>query len=98
MLFQQNNACPHTAAAMQRAVCGVQQLPWPARNTELSPIDHVWDMMKGERSLSPEPISTIAELRQQMQDAWDNIRSRTDKTYIFLRIQDDPYFFFPKFM
>ena len=27
VIFQQDNACPHTAAAMQRALRGVQQLP-----------------------------------------------------------------------
>ena len=46
VLFQQN-ARPHTAAAMQYALHGVQ-LPWPAGIPDLSPIEHVWDMMKSE--------------------------------------------------
>ena len=29
--FQQDNECPHTAAATQRALRGVQELSWPAR-------------------------------------------------------------------
>ena len=40
---------------------------------KLSPIDHVWDMMKRELTLSPEPSTTVAELRQWVQDAWDNL-------------------------
>ena len=50
VLFQQDNARSHTAAATQR---GVQQLSWPARTPDLSPI-------------SPEPATTIAEFRQQV--------------------------------
>ena len=62
VLFQQDNARPHTAAVTQRALRGVQQLPWPARSLDPSPIEHVWDMMKRELTLSPEPATTIADL------------------------------------
>ena len=30
-------------------------------------------MMRRELTLSPEPVTTMAELRQQVQDAWDNL-------------------------
>ena len=30
-------------------------------------------MMKWELALSPEPATTIAGLRQRVQDAWDNL-------------------------
>ena len=43
VLFQQDNACPHTAAVMQHALYGVQ-LSWPARSSNLIPIEHIWDM------------------------------------------------------
>ena len=62
VLFYQDNAYPHMAAATQCTLCGVQ-LPWPARSPALSPIEHVWDMMKWELTLSPETATTIAELR-----------------------------------
>ena len=71
--LQQDNSNPHTAPTTQRALCGVQQLPWPARTPDFSPIEHVWDMMKRELTLSLEPAKTIAEFRQRMQDAWRNI-------------------------
>ena len=70
MIFQQDNARPHTADAIQRALRGVQ-LPWPARAPDLSPVQHVWDTMKRELILSPESATTSAELRQRVQDAWD---------------------------
>ena len=72
VLFQQDNAHPHTAAAMQLALRGVQQLPWPARSSNLSPMEDIWDMMKRELNLSPEPSTTITKLRQRVQEAWDN--------------------------
>ena len=71
--FQQDNASPHIAAATQRALHGVQQLPWPARSPDLSPIECVCDMMKRELTLSPEPAITITKLRQRLQDAWDHL-------------------------
>ena len=37
--------CPHIAAATQHVLRGVQQLPWPARSPDLSPIEHAWDTM-----------------------------------------------------
>ena len=45
MLFQQDNLRSHTAAVTQRAVRGVQQVPWPARSPDLTPIELVWDMI-----------------------------------------------------
>ena len=48
-------------------------VPWPARTPALLPIEHVWDMMKWELTHSPEPATTIAELRQRMQDSWDSL-------------------------
>ena len=56
------------AAAMQHTLCGVQKLLWPATSPDLSPIKHVWYMMKRELTLSPEPAKTIAKLQQQVQD------------------------------
>ena len=66
--FQLDDTHPHMAAVMQRALRGVQ-LSWLARSPDLSPVEHVWDMMKQELTLSPEAATTTAELRQWVQDA-----------------------------
>ena len=39
---------------------------------DFSPIEHVWNMMNRKLTISPEPATTIAELRQRVQDALDN--------------------------
>ena len=55
VLFQQDNTRPHTAAATQRALRSVQQLPWPVRTPTPSPTEYVWDMMKRELILQSLP-------------------------------------------
>ena len=80
--FQQNNVRPHTAAATQRAVRGVQQLLWPARSPYLSPIEHVVHMMKRELTISAKPIITIDEFRQRVQDAWEYYHRMTFSTFM----------------
>ena len=42
-------------------------------------------MMKLELTLSPEPATTIAELRKWVQDAWDNL-SQDDIQYLYDRL------------
>ena len=69
--FSAGDARLHTPAATQRSLRAVQ-LPWSARTPDLSPIEHVWDMMKQKLTLFPEPATAIAELRQRLQDAWEN--------------------------
>ena len=40
MCFWAGQCSPHMAAVMEHALCGVQQLSWPARSPDLSPIEH----------------------------------------------------------
>ena len=72
-------ACLYTVAAKQR---GVQQLLWSAKIPDLLPTEHVWDLMKLELTLSPEPATTIAELRQRVQDTWHNL-SQDDIRHLY---------------
>ncbi|GFW32963.1 transposable element Tcb1 transposase [Trichonephila clavipes] len=45
LVFQQDNARPHTARVVMSCLTALQTLPWPARSPDLSPVMHVWDMM-----------------------------------------------------
>jgi hypothetical protein len=49
----------------------VNLLPWPPRSPDLSPIEHVWDMI-GQRlkNLARRP-QTIQQLRHEIQVTWD---------------------------
>ena len=48
-------------------------------------------MMKRELTLSPEPVTTIAELEQQMQDTWDNL-SQDDIRHLYNHLHARIYF------
>ncbi|GBM16364.1 hypothetical protein AVEN_28323-1 [Araneus ventricosus] len=44
-VFQKDNASPHTAVVTQQALQSVYMLPWPARSPDISPIEHVWNII-----------------------------------------------------
>ncbi|UYV63728.1 hypothetical protein LAZ67_2005447 [Cordylochernes scorpioides] len=56
-LYQQDNARPHTARISQQALKDVQMLPWPPYSSELSPIEHVWDIIGRRLHALPQPRS-----------------------------------------
>ncbi|UYV79738.1 hypothetical protein LAZ67_18000534 [Cordylochernes scorpioides] len=43
---QQDNARPHTARVTIDCLQSCRTLPWPARSSNLSPIEHIWDVME----------------------------------------------------
>ncbi|UYV82472.1 hypothetical protein LAZ67_21002364 [Cordylochernes scorpioides] len=56
-LYQQDNARPHTARISQQALQDVQILPWPPYSPDLSPIEHVWDIIGRRLHALPQPRS-----------------------------------------
>lgn len=74
-IFQQDNARPHTARATTRFLeeSNIAVLPWPARSPDLSPIEHVWDMIGRRLGNLPNPPDNLHDLQQRIQEAWDDI-------------------------
>ncbi|CAH1975670.1 unnamed protein product [Acanthoscelides obtectus] len=73
--FQQDNTRPHVARVtidfFQHN--DVTLLRWPPRSPDLSPIEHVWDMM-GRRLLNLQrPPQTLEALREELMVAWNEI-------------------------
>ncbi|UYV70802.1 K02A2.6-like [Cordylochernes scorpioides] len=56
-LYQQDNTRPHTARISQQALQDVQMLPWPPYSPDLSPIEHVWDIIGRRLHALPQPRS-----------------------------------------
>ncbi|KFM60109.1 Transposable element Tc1 transposase, partial [Stegodyphus mimosarum] len=63
-VFQQDNARPHTARIVKSffAAQQVQLLPWPACSPDMSPIEHVWDVIGRRLARDPRPVAFADEL------------------------------------
>lgn len=81
-VFQQDNARPHTAVVTQHALQSVDMLPWPARSPDLSPIEHVWDIIGRQLQRHPQPALTVPALTAQVQQAWNSI-PQTDIRHLY---------------
>ncbi|UYV60755.1 TAT [Cordylochernes scorpioides] len=55
VFYQQDNPRPHTARISQQALQDVQMLPWPPYSPDLSPIEHVWDIIGRRLHALPQP-------------------------------------------
>ena len=52
--------------------CGVDYFKkWPGNSPDLNPIEHVWHIIK--KQLQDHDASTIARLKNEIQNIWDNI-------------------------
>ncbi|GFX04581.1 transposable element Tc1 transposase [Trichonephila clavipes] len=73
LIFQQDNARTHTARVALNCFTACQTLPWPARTPNLSPTEHVWNMM-GRRVLLP---GNVNDLALQLDQIWPAILLET---------------------
>ncbi|UYV75123.1 hypothetical protein LAZ67_12002553, partial [Cordylochernes scorpioides] len=80
-LYQQDNARPHTARISQQALQDVQMLPWPLYSPDLSPIEHVWDIIGRRLHALPQPRSED-ELWQMVEREWRVIPQDAIRTLI----------------
>ncbi|UYV64398.1 hypothetical protein LAZ67_3000525 [Cordylochernes scorpioides] len=80
-LYQQDNARPHTARISQQALQDVQMLPWPPYSPDLSPIEHVWDIIGRRFHALPQPRSED-ELWQMVEREWRAIPQDAIRTLI----------------
>ncbi|UYV71418.1 hypothetical protein LAZ67_8003084, partial [Cordylochernes scorpioides] len=80
-LYQQDNARPHTARISQQALQDVQMLPWPPYSPDLSPIEHVWDIIGRRLHALPQPRSED-ELWQMVKREWRAIPQDAIRTLI----------------
>ncbi|UYV85106.1 hypothetical protein LAZ67_X004594 [Cordylochernes scorpioides] len=80
-LYQQDNARPHTARISQQALQDVHMLPWPPYSPDLSPIEHVWDIIGRRLHALPQPRSED-ELWQMVEREWRAIPQDAIRTLI----------------
>ncbi|GFW52227.1 transposable element Tcb2 transposase [Trichonephila clavipes] len=71
-LFMDDNApCHRTVAAEQLLESeDIERMDWPARSSDLNPIEHVWDFLGRCLAARTLPPVTIRELRLALQEEW----------------------------
>lgn len=81
-IFQQDNARPHTAEICRDFLRNqnFDVLSWPSRSPDLSPIEHLWDVL-GRRVKLRNP-QNINQLTQFLVEEWDLIPQEFILTYI----------------
>ena len=82
--FQQDNARPHTARITQAFLQqqNIDVLPWPSKSPDLNPIEHIWNELDHRVWQRPHKPITLPELRQALQEEWDNLPQAVISTVI----------------
>ncbi|GFU83834.1 transposable element Tcb1 transposase [Trichonephila clavipes] len=74
-VFQQDNARPRVAKTVRSYLDSqqVQLLPWPAFSPDMSPIEHVWDIVGGRLARDLRPVVSINEFWLRIQTIWNTL-------------------------
>ena len=75
VIYQHDNARAHTARIVTNflAANNVNVLPWPARSPDMSPIEHLWDLMDHRVRQRPHSPANRQELILALQEEWRQI-------------------------
>ncbi|GFU64396.1 transposable element Tcb1 transposase [Trichonephila clavipes] len=74
-VFQQDNARPHVAKTVKSYLDSqqVQLLPWPAYSPDMSPIEHVWDIVGRRLARDLRPVASTDKLWLRIQTIWNTL-------------------------
>ena len=77
--FQDDNARPHRAhvAVDFLRQQGVTTLPWPAKSPDMSPIEHLWDVLGRNVRNRLQRFHNVQELQQALEEEWQRIPRAT---------------------
>ena len=81
-VYQDDNAPPHRARTVNDFLNneGVERMDWPSISPDMNPIENLWaEITRIINNLDHQPTS-VAELRQDVMDAWANIGVDTLRT------------------
>ncbi|GFW50309.1 transposable element Tc1 transposase [Trichonephila clavipes] len=81
--FPQDNARPHTARVTINCLTACETLPWPARLPDLSPIKHVWAMIRRRLHLP----WNVDDLTRKLVPIWQEIPQKTIRVTIGITFQ-----------
>ncbi|GFV46803.1 transposable element Tcb1 transposase [Trichonephila clavipes] len=86
-LFMDDNAPCHRIVAAEQLLESedIERMDWPARSSDLNPIEHVWDFLGRCLAACTLPPVTIQELRLALQDEWAAMPQLLIETLILSR-------------
>uniref|UniRef100_A0A8C6PLV7 Tc1-like transposase DDE domain-containing protein n=1 Tax=Nothobranchius furzeri TaxID=105023 RepID=A0A8C6PLV7_NOTFU len=84
LMFQQDNARPHVARICTQFLEAenVPVLAWPAYSPDMSPVEHVWDVLDRRIRQSVPVPTNIQQLRTAIEEEWANIPQATSDNLI----------------
>ena len=68
---------------MQDRTRNIDVLLWPSKSPDLNPIEHIWDELERRVRQRPHKPITLPELRQALQEEWDNLPQAVISSYCF---------------
>ncbi|GFU69018.1 transposable element Tcb1 transposase [Trichonephila clavipes] len=70
-----DNSRPHRANFVEDSLFkeGIKRLEWPARSTDMNPIEHVWDALRRRIAGRQPPPQTLQELERALLEEWNRI-------------------------
>lgn len=83
-LLTDDNARPYRARVVQQYLEDetIERLDWPARSTDLNPIEHVWNMLQVALSRRPVQPRSLEHLGNALVAEWNNLPQSTIQTLI----------------
>ncbi|PRD35979.1 UNVERIFIED_CONTAM: tc1a [Trichonephila clavipes] len=72
--LRQDNASPHVTKTI-RDFCSsqhMQLLPWPAYSPDMTPIEHVWDLLGRRLARDPRPAISKDDFLLRIQAIWNS--------------------------
>ena len=84
MMFQQDNAWPHTGRITSQFLQqnNTDPLPWPSMSPDLCLIEHLWDQLGQRINPLPHPPRNVAELHQVVPAEWNALPQYKINTFI----------------
>ncbi|GFV39203.1 transposable element Tcb2 transposase [Trichonephila clavipes] len=71
--LRQDSARPHSSKAVRdfRSAQHIQLFPWPCYSLDISPIEHVWDLVVQYLARDPSPVASKDELLLRILVIWN---------------------------
>ncbi|KAL0840909.1 hypothetical protein ABMA28_014708 [Loxostege sticticalis] len=84
-IFMHDNARPHSAHLVNAYIqdVGITRMEWPARSSDLNPMEHLWDELRRCVKQRSPAAATLRELRSALVEEWSNIDQNRIRNLVY---------------